>query len=48
MTPIRKRSLPQQIAWQAEFIVNNLQQTPELKWTDVLTSQPTDHCPPSF
>jgi hypothetical protein len=27
MTPIPKLSLPQQIAWQAEFIVNNLQQT---------------------
>ena len=23
-------------------------QEPELKWTDVLTSQPTDYCSPSF
>jgi hypothetical protein len=27
MTPIPRLSLPQQIAWQAEFIVNNLRQT---------------------
>jgi hypothetical protein len=44
MTPIPKLSLPQQVAWQAEFIVNNLQQTDYQHLENIDVDRGAYHC----